>query len=94
LTGQVENRADVLVNFADGYYSGSALMDVFAFLLATHGNLGRGQSLAFVIDTHRDLPPYVRAQTYGPPSARPVLKKSKPLPIPLAAKPAAEKPGP
>jgi hypothetical protein len=79
LNGGIQNRADVLVNFADGYYSGSALMDVFAFLLATHGNLGRGQSLAFVMDTHRDLPSYVRAADLWATIGSPVLKKS-PLP--------------
>ncbi|MEO6393259.1 MAG: hypothetical protein ABIP75_15520 [Pyrinomonadaceae bacterium] len=76
LTGAVQNRANVIVNFADGYYSGSALMDLVAFLLATHGNLGRGQSFGFVIDSKRDLPPYVRAGDLWSTIGSPVLKKS------------------
>ena len=60
--GQVGNRADVIVSFRDGYYAGSRLLDVFTFLRATHGNIGREQSLGFVSDTARELPGYVRAE--------------------------------
>lgn len=74
LTGAVQHRANVIVNFEDGYYTGSALMDVFAILLATHGNLGRGESLGFVLNTARVLPPYIRAadvwRTIGSPQLR------------------------
>lgn len=81
LTGAVQNRANVIVNFADGYYSGSALMDLVAFLLATHGNLGRGQSFGFVIDSKHDLPPYVRAGDLWPTIGSPVLRKSDTLKV-------------
>jgi hypothetical protein len=78
LTAAVQNRANVIVNFEDGYYTGSALMDVFAMLLATHGNLGRGESLGFVITTTRDLPSYVRAADLWSTIGSPQLRKSIP----------------
>lgn len=78
LTGAVQNRANVIVNFEDGYYTGSALMDVFAILLATHGNIGRGESLGFVLSTGRDLPPYIRAADVWRVIGSPRLRKSIP----------------
>jgi len=61
VSGRVNNRANVIVNFVDGYYSGSAALDVFTILQATHGNLGREQSFGFVMSTNRSLPSHVRA---------------------------------
>jgi len=61
VSGKVNNRANVIVNFVDGYYSGSAALDVFTILQATHGNLGREQSFGFVMSTNRSLPSHVRA---------------------------------
>ncbi len=61
VSGKVNNRANVIVNFVDGYYSGSAALDVFTMLQATHGNLGREQSFGFVMSTNRSLPSHVRA---------------------------------
>jgi hypothetical protein len=61
-SGGVGNRANVIVNFQDGYYTGSSLLDVFAFLQATHGSLGQGQSYGFVMSTGRELPPYIRSE--------------------------------
>lgn len=87
LTGAVQNRANVIVNFADGFYSGSALMDIVAFLLATHGNLGRGQSFGFVIDSKNDLPPYVRAADLWSAIGSPVLRKSEQLRVAEKVKP-------
>jgi len=58
---RVRNRASVIVSLADGYYAGSRTLDLFAFMRAAHGNLGRGESLGFVASTARDLAPYVRA---------------------------------
>jgi len=72
----VSNRASVIVNFEDGYYSGSKLLDIFAFLQATHGNLGKEQSFGFVMETERDLPDYIRAENLWKEIGSPSLKKS------------------
>jgi hypothetical protein len=60
-THGVVNRANVIVNLEDGYYTGSSLLDTFTLLQATHGNIGQGQSYGFVMSTTSDLPPYIRA---------------------------------
>jgi hypothetical protein len=73
---RVLHRANVLVNFADGYYTGSASMDVFAFLQATHGNLGAQQSFGFVMSSTRDLPAHLRAPAVWRAIGSPVLRKS------------------
>ncbi|HEY1403309.1 MAG TPA: hypothetical protein VGB05_04220, partial [Pyrinomonadaceae bacterium] len=73
---RVRHRANVLVNFADGYYTGSASLDVFAFLQATHGNLGAQQSFGFVLSSARDLPPHLRARDVWRAIGSPVLRKS------------------
>jgi hypothetical protein len=77
LSERVLNRANVIVNFADGYYTGSASLDVFAFLQATHGNLGAQQSFGFVMSSASDLPPYLRARDVWRAIGSPVLS-SKP----------------
>lgn len=74
---RVQHRANVLVNFADGYYTGSASLDVFAFLQATHGNLGAQQSFGFVMSTTRELPAYLRARDVWPAIGSPALRKSR-----------------
>ncbi len=76
VTSLVRNRANVFVNFTDGYYSGSTTLDIVAFLQATHGNLGRGQSLGFVMSIARDLPPYLRASDMWSAIGSPALAKS------------------
>jgi hypothetical protein len=74
LTAHVSNRASIIVNLEDGFYAGSFTMDIFAFLQATHGNLGREQSFGFVLSTGRDLPTHIRAEdvwrTIGSPELR------------------------
>ncbi len=72
----VSNRASVIVNFEDGYYSGSKMFDIFSFLQATHGNLGKEQSLGFVMETERDLPDYIRAENLWKEIGSPTLRKS------------------
>jgi hypothetical protein len=74
--GEVGNPANVLVSFRDGYYSGSSTLDIFAFLRATHGNLGREQSFGFVMSTGRSLPPFVRAGDLWRALGSPALRKS------------------
>ena len=73
---RVRNRANVIVNFADGYYTGSASLDVFAFLQATHGNLGAQQSFGFVMNTATDMPTHLRARDVWRAIGSPVLRKS------------------
>jgi hypothetical protein len=60
-TEGVLNRANVIVNLEDGYYTGSSLLDTFTILQATHGNIGQEQSYGFVMSTTSELPPYIRA---------------------------------
>lgn len=60
-TQGVLNRANVIVNLEDGYYTGSFLLDTVTFLQATHGNIGQAQSYGFVMSTTSELPPYIRA---------------------------------
>ncbi|HEV2916042.1 MAG TPA: hypothetical protein VGX92_22370 [Pyrinomonadaceae bacterium] len=75
LTGQIENRANVILNLEDGYYTGSFSLDIFAFLQATHGNLGREQSFGFAISTGRDLPSHLRAEDVWQAIGSPRLSK-------------------
>jgi hypothetical protein len=60
-TQGVLNRANVIVNLEDGFYTGSFLLDTVTFLQATHGNIGQEQSYGFVMSTTSELPPYIRA---------------------------------
>jgi hypothetical protein len=60
-TQGVLNRANVVVNLEDGYYTGSSLLDTFTILQATHGNIGPEQSYGFVMSTMTELPQYIRA---------------------------------
>ena len=62
VTEGVSNRANVIINMEDGYYTGSSLLDVFTILQATHGNMGQEQSYGFVMSTSGELPPYIRAE--------------------------------
>jgi hypothetical protein len=68
-THRVKHTADVLVSFRDGYYYGWSPFARLVPLAATHGNALRPSSDAFLMSTHRDLPPYVRAD-----NAKPLLK--------------------
>ncbi len=75
-TQQVRNRASVVVSFSDGYYTGSVLLDTFAFMKATHGNIGRGHSLGFVMSSAQELPAYLRAGDVWPALGSPVIKQA------------------
>jgi len=80
-TQGVLNRANVIVNLEDGYYTGSSLLDTVTFLQATHGNIGQEQSYGFVMSTARELPPYIRAgdlwETLGPVQLKRSVKNKK-----------------
>jgi hypothetical protein len=58
---RVRHTADVLISFEDGHYYGWSPFGRFVRLAATHGNALRPSSNAFLMSTHRTLPPYVRA---------------------------------
>ncbi len=59
--GYVRHPANVLVSLEDGYYDGSEILDLFAILRATHGNLRRTQTEGFVLTTLKELPEAIRA---------------------------------
>lgn len=76
-SGGVVNCAGVIVNFRDGYYNGSSLLDLFTILQATHGNIGQGQSYGFVMSNSRALPPYIRAADVWRAIGTPRLAKTR-----------------
>jgi hypothetical protein len=53
--GLMAQPASVVVSLEDGYYTGSWLLDAFAPLQATHGNLRRAQSRGVVLSTDLGL---------------------------------------
>jgi hypothetical protein len=60
-TTRVTHTADILISLRDGYYYGWSPFGRFVRLAATHGNALRASSNAFLMSTHRELPPFVRA---------------------------------
>jgi hypothetical protein len=68
-TPRVRHTADVLVSIRDGYYYGASAFERIVSIKATHGNAQRPSSTAFMMSTHRALPPYVRST-----EARPLLR--------------------
>jgi hypothetical protein len=68
-TQRVRHTADILVSLQDGYYYGWSPFARLTRLAATHGNALRPSSNAFLMSTHRTLPPYVRAD-----DAKPLLR--------------------
>ena len=63
---RVQHTADLLVSLKDGYYYGDFLFSKIARLAATHGNALRPSTTAFLMSTHRALPPHVRASDAKP----------------------------
>jgi hypothetical protein len=60
-TPRVKHTADVLISMNDGYYYGWSPFGRFVRLRATHGNALQASSNAFMMSTHRQFPPFVRA---------------------------------
>lgn len=56
----VQNRADIVVSLADGYYYGSRLFEKIVTLQSTHGGLDAGSSAGFAMSTAGRLPPALR----------------------------------
>jgi hypothetical protein len=65
-TQRVRHTADVLVSLRDGYYYGWSPFARLTRLAATHGNALRPSSNAFLMSSHRTLPPFVRADEAQP----------------------------
>lgn len=86
MTNAVRNRASIIVSFKDGYYSGSRTLDLFAFLQATHGNIGREQSLGFILNSNSEMPPYTRADDVWAAIGSPELCRADKLTQQRAAK--------
>ena len=68
-TPRVQHTADVLLSLNDGYYYGLTAFGRFVRLRATHGNALQSSSNAFLMSTHREFPPFVRAD-----DAKPLLR--------------------
>ncbi len=58
--GFVENRADLLVSLADGYYNGSGFFQRLVDFQSTHGGLGRGSTTGFAMTTDAPFPRALR----------------------------------
>ena len=58
--GLVENRADLLVSLADGYYFGRGWFAHFVTLQSSHGGLSRRASLGFAMSTDAPFPRAIR----------------------------------
>jgi Type I phosphodiesterase / nucleotide pyrophosphatase len=65
-TARVRHTADVLVSLLDGYYYGWSPFTRLTRLAATHGNALRPSSNAFLMSTHRTLPPFIRGDDAQP----------------------------
>ena len=81
--GLVENRADLLVSLADGYYFGRGWFEHFVQLRSSHGALSRRASLGFAMSTDA---PFPRAGRYNellqPPQSRGAASSALPeLPV-------------
>ncbi|MBI4446723.1 MAG: hypothetical protein HY645_12535 [Acidobacteria bacterium] len=57
----VLNPASLIVSLKPGFYFGSRLLDIFASLKSTHGNLNQEQSAGFAATSRTDLPTHVSA---------------------------------
>jgi hypothetical protein len=60
-TSRVKHTADILISLKDGYYCGWSPFGRFVRLAATHGNALQASSNAFLMSTHRQFAPFVRA---------------------------------
>ncbi len=67
--GLVQNPADVLVGFRDGFVYGARAFRVYDALIpvrAIHGGLTGAQSTGFFMATHAEAPPHIRPQWVKP----------------------------
>lgn len=59
--GFVQNPADVLVSFREGYFYGNRMFDRLVTIEATHGSMLESASTAFYMSTEHEAPPYLRS---------------------------------
>ena len=81
--GLVENRADLLVSLADGYYFGRGWFEHFVTLQSTHGGLSRRASLGFAMSTDAPFPRAVRYNELLQPPHKADAAKSNPPELPV-----------
>ena len=81
--GLVENRADLLVSLADGYYLGRGWFEHFVELQSSHGSLSRRASLGFAMSTDAPFPRAIRYnELLQPPQGRDAASSAPPgLPV-------------
>jgi len=78
----VENRADLLVTLADGYYLGRGGFQKIVRLQSTHGGLGRRSSLGFAMSTDARFPRAVRYnELLTPPQGKGGASPAPTLPV-------------
>jgi hypothetical protein len=75
-TSGVSNRANVIVNLEEGFYSGSSFFDSITRLHSTHGSIGHEQSNGFVMTTSAELPLYLRARDLWASIGSPRLRRA------------------
>jgi len=63
---RVHHTADILISLHDGYYFGWSPFGKFVRLRATHGNALASSSNAFMMSTHREIPPCVNGDDAKP----------------------------
>lgn len=66
ITRQVQNPADILLNFKDGYFYGSSFFDKIVTVEATHGGLLDTCSVAFYMSTQPGTPETLRSEDLLP----------------------------
>jgi hypothetical protein len=64
--GLVQNPADVLVSFREGYFCGSKLFSLVVDVASTHGSLSRRGAITFALSNHAPLPPLMRIEDLAP----------------------------
>ncbi len=57
----VQNKANLVISIADGYYYGAKWFELFCKVKGTHGSLKRESTLGFAMSNYRRLPPYLRS---------------------------------
>lgn len=60
--GLVQNPADVLASFREGYFCGSKLFSLVVDVASTHGSLSRRGAVTFALSNHTPLPPLMRIE--------------------------------
>ena len=81
--GLVQNRADLLVSLADGYYFGRGWFAHFVTLQSSHGGLSRRASLGFAMSTDAPFPRALRYDELLQPPHKAGAASSAPPELPV-----------